>query len=409
MRTTLIPKIELHEKLQSQIMNALPAGIVAAMRSICRGDVGDIRLKSQNEGSSVKIGPNMMNELFEICREVKERLDFEDPIDFYIKQRSEINAYTIASDDLEVRPHIIVIYSALYNLMTKEEIAFVIGHEIGHLINKDCFVKNVCSFVYPEDEEGNSECPLYLLRRIRQYDLLAELSADRFGYIAADQNIEAVVSTIFKLTSGLNLEKAGITFEQILQHNAERMGYLTSQDYNFAQSSHPADIIRIDALIAFGTAKSERALNIRMDQLTELMAEFGSSEEDLQWARFAASAGILMAKADGKMDEAERNRILEEMSMNYTTPTKILKKIEKGDVEQVFNDSMNYLEGSGYSEMMLKYLVEIAFANKEIEEEEILKLMELAARFHCSHKEVAHAVAAFLRSKDFKPVVSYFD
>ena len=61
---------------------------------------------------------------------------------------STINAFSIASEDAG-HPHIVNVNSELFNLMSEDELRFVIGHELGHLINQDTALKRLIYFVYP--------------------------------------------------------------------------------------------------------------------------------------------------------------------------------------------------------------------------------------------------------------------
>ena len=78
--------------------------------------------------------------------------------------------------------------------MTNEELKFVIGHELGHLINKDTSLSRLISFVFPE----GTTPPITLLYKIRLHSQLAELVADRYGFKAAG-NLESCVTAFFKM------------------------------------------------------------------------------------------------------------------------------------------------------------------------------------------------------------------
>lgn len=82
--------------------------------------------------SALAVGPNQFPEVYEIGRDCARRLGIGVP-NIYIISSSELNAYTIATDDIEP---LIVIYSALYERLTPGELRTVIGHECGHIHNQ---------------------------------------------------------------------------------------------------------------------------------------------------------------------------------------------------------------------------------------------------------------------------------
>ncbi len=91
------------------------------------------------------------------------------PVDFYVTGNSTINAFSIASEDAG-HPHIVNVNSELFNLMSEDELRFVIGHELGHLINQDTALKRLIYFVYPPQ---TTTPPVTLQFKIHLHDDLA--------------------------------------------------------------------------------------------------------------------------------------------------------------------------------------------------------------------------------------------
>lgn len=61
-----------------------------------------------------------------------------------------MNAFSLAAEE-DGASHIVNINSGLFGMMTQDELRFVIGHELGHLINKDTALARLVSFVFPPD------------------------------------------------------------------------------------------------------------------------------------------------------------------------------------------------------------------------------------------------------------------
>ena len=146
------PEIKLEKQLQAQIYNALEGDIVNFILKNAGEPQGDLYLKSWKEGSSMKVTPDVMKDFYDLCMEVKERLGFTEPVDFFIDGNSEVNANSIAAFK-EGNPHVVTIYSGLYNLMNRDELRCIVGHELGHLINRDLQLYRLQSFVYPNPSD----------------------------------------------------------------------------------------------------------------------------------------------------------------------------------------------------------------------------------------------------------------
>ena len=127
----LNPQIELQHLLAQQIFNALQGEVTEVIRQKCQGNAGDLYFRSAKEGNSLKVNETLLPQFYNLCREVKEKLEFVGDIDFYITGTSDVNACAYFSND-EQRPHIIEVNSGLFKLMNEEELKYIIGHEIGH-------------------------------------------------------------------------------------------------------------------------------------------------------------------------------------------------------------------------------------------------------------------------------------
>jgi Zn-dependent protease with chaperone function len=81
--------------------------------------------------SSVKLGPDQLPEVWEPYRAAVATLDLPDVYDLYVTQYPFANAAAIGSG----KP-MIVLYSELVDLLEPDEVAAVLGHELGHILSE---------------------------------------------------------------------------------------------------------------------------------------------------------------------------------------------------------------------------------------------------------------------------------
>ena len=386
-RSNFNPAIELERQIGEQIYNALQGTVVEEVLKKIRMSGSDTYWRSNMEGHSLKVDKELLPDFHRLCHDVKEKLNFEEPVDFYITGDSTVNAFSVAAEE-EGEPHIVNINSALFDLMTTDELKFVIGHELGHLINKDTALARLIRFVFPPE----ANVPVSLQYKIRLHDQLAELVADRYGYIATE-NLDVCVTAFFKLASGLDLAKMNVSIEALIADNNRRLEYFL-KDKGVSRASHPVNPIRVQALNLFATSESEEKLQEGMDELISILLKVGTCELDEHTARFIASAGLIVANIDEGINEDEIKRVIESLASMKMFPRKFLDEIAQGNVGEIFADSaQNILRiNPGMREGMLKYMISIVLSDKLIAKEEVDMLYQFGEQIGLSDMEVATAI-----------------
>ncbi len=390
----LDPTIAIERQLAEQIYNALQGPVVEEVIRKIRTSSSDAYWRSNMEGHSLKVDEELLPDIYALCHDVKKKLGFEGNVDFYITGDSTVNAFSVASED-EKEPNIVNINSGLFDLMSKDELRFVIGHELGHLINKDTALARLVNFVFPPETKS----PVMLQYKIRLHNQLAELVADRYGYMAIE-NLGVCVTAFFKMASGLDLEKMNVSIDALIADNQKRLEYFL-HDKGTSLASHPVNPIRVQALNLFANSQSQEDLQKGMDELITILLKVGDSELDEYTARFIASAGLIVANADGEINKDEVDDILTELSTLKIFPRQFLEEIANGDVGEIFNESVSKMINinPGLREAMLNYLITIVMSDQNISKEEIDLLYHFGNNIALSEMEVAQSIAVMIQQR----------
>ena len=374
--------LPLEKSLSEQIYNALQGNIVEQIAKIAKvqNPINDYR--SILEGHSFKVEEGTLPHYYNMFHEIKEKLCFEGDIDFYITGDSSVNAFSICSMNPE-EPNIINVNSSLIELMTDNELRFVVGHEMGHLINGNTKLTRLINFVYP----GDAEAPVTLQYKIRLWGQLNELIADRYGFLAMP-DINVCISAFFKMASGLDFEKMKVNIDKFIEENRKRLDFFRN-DKGLNFDVHPVNPIRVEALYNFSRSEffmkggsSREKLQEEMDDLISILLRVRNSELDSHMADFIASAGLMMATSDEGATNEEIEVILEELSATKIFPMEFLEKVSKMNLEEIskmFSDSVNKIMeiNPNLREAMFLYLISIVMADKEINSDEINFLLNI--------------------------------
>lgn len=382
-------EIGLEQEIAAQLYQALQGDVVRFVIKNADDSLEDDLWRSRMEGHCMKVDKKLLGNFYALCQEVKETLGFEEPVDFYVTGDSSINAFSISSAE-EGRPHIVNVNSELFKLMSEDELRFVVGHELGHLINRDTELKRLINFVYPPDKP---QIPLALNYKIHLHDNLAELVADRYGLWACG-NLEASVSAFYKMKSGLDLQSMQVSIADLLEDNTKHLEYFKTGG-GLSLYDHPVDPIRVEAIRLFATARSQAALDRGMNELISILLRLGNGPLDYHLTYFYATAGLIAANADGKMTAEEQEHIINTLSRTHFFPKDFFKHIQKQDVKQVFEESItNLLKiDQGIKPELVAYMIRTVMADKTIGEDEVNFVYNFGQSLGMSIKEISNVFA----------------
>jgi len=192
-----------------------------------------IKYESQLALNSIKISkeitPALQNSVDQVCKNLNLQQDY---VHAYITSSSEIQAGCISDSKDKC---IITLTSAVINLLSNDEINFIIGHELGHFL----LHHNIEEIMHEDSKET------FIKKRAQ------EISVDRIGLLAC-KNLDVSIRAIVKSLSGLN-EKY-LTFD--MRSFLSQLENIKSSYSDLDQfSSHPSFILRVKALLRFSLSE----------------------------------------------------------------------------------------------------------------------------------------------------------
>jgi Zn-dependent protease with chaperone function len=161
-------------------------------------------------GSAVRVDERQFATLHYLLKDVARVLDTEDVPELYVAASPTLNAMTIGMN----KP-IIVLHSALVDLLDEEELRFVIGHELGHALSGHAVYQTLLRRLLTMTGVLNA-IPLgalgirAIVAALFEWSRKAELSADRAGLLAT-QDPATAFRVHMQLASGGHLEDLDTT------------------------------------------------------------------------------------------------------------------------------------------------------------------------------------------------------
>ena len=390
----LNPHIELEKMLSSQIYDALHGRIVEGILAQSSMDQGSDYWKNVMEGHSFKVEKRLMSHLHDLFYDVKDKLGFTEDVDFYITGNASVNAFAVASSK-EGMPHIINVNSGLVDLMTDDELRFVVGHEIGHLMNKDTELLKLIYFIFPP----NANQPLVLQYKIRLWQQLSELVADRYGYMAIP-DLEVCVSAFFKMASGLDLSKIDMQMDVFIEENLKHLEYF-KEGQGLNTANHPVNPVRVQSLNLFAGCASDEELQEKMAEVIEILLKLRNSPIDYFTGYYIATAGLMVAAADENITEKELEHILGNLSSYQMFPRKFLDNVCQQNVQEIFMDCVkNILEiNPGMRDGLFDYMIGLVLSDRMFNDKEVEFLFGVGENIYgYTKKEIADKLASAIHA-----------
>lgn len=201
-------------------------------------------------GGSVRVGESQYRHVHDMLRDGAYILDLPEVPELYVTQDPAPNAMAIGVDH-----PFIVLNTGLIDLLDDEELRFVVGHEVGHVLSGHAVYRTMALILTGLGARlawlplGNVAIAAILMG-LNEWQRKSELSADRAGLLAG-QDVDAGKRALMKMAGGARLSEmdAGAFLEQAREYDAAgdvRDGLL--KFLNLLNRSHPYAVIRFAEL-----------------------------------------------------------------------------------------------------------------------------------------------------------------
>jgi len=183
-------------------------GFDTALRKIS-GLVGERSLRLMHLGSAVRVGPQQFTTIHDMTLESAQILDLAQTPEVFVVNQPHVGAMALGMD----RPFI-VLNTATVDLMTPDELQFVIGHEVGHVASGHAVYRTLLYHLL-QLASRVAWIPLGVLgvraivAALEEWARKSELSADRAGLLVV-QDPDVALRALMKLAGGAHLAEMDV-------------------------------------------------------------------------------------------------------------------------------------------------------------------------------------------------------
>ncbi len=345
--------------------------------------------------SSLRLTKTLAPMLHDIGEHCKQVLKLKGDIEFFVYQNDMFNASCYPPDNDKLY---VILTSGILERFSKDELMFVVGHEIGHVLFEH--------FNYPVrlilDEGCDDLAPIHAMK-LYAWNRNAEISADRAGLLCC-QSFEAAGRTFFKLSSGVTTDSLDFQLNEYIGQFTDLEEVLNDATHDPSDwyTTHPFSPLRIKALELFNKSETYAAFNetitgeiteetmeIEIKRIMSLMEPEhleGDSEQSEKMQRFMFLGGYLIAEADGVVDDSEiqalSSIVAPKVFADGIITVKKLGKEETVDEVQALAKDLDIVLSVMQKLNMLRDLSIISYADGVIDDSEIQVLYNLAGSLY---------------------------
>jgi len=194
-------------------------------------------------------------ELYRLVSVNSARLQVE-PLNVFVIPSPVLNAYTFGMDS----PKAVVLFSSLFQVMDRDEIQFILGHEMGHVKLGHTWLNTLVGGMAGIPSSLGAAAIMELA--FRWWNRACEYSADRAGVLACGKPQKAI-SALIKLEAGSSaLTPTGMqTAFQHIENDDEDIMHQVEE----LIASHPMIARRINELRQYTRTQEYQRLLAQMD------------------------------------------------------------------------------------------------------------------------------------------------
>ncbi|MEO1229794.1 MAG: M48 family metallopeptidase [Myxococcota bacterium] len=358
---------------------------------------GPTGTRRQLLATSLRVTPSMSPALHGAVERCRDRLGVEIDTETYVYPSASFNAACVKP---EAGRLFLMFSSSLLEAFEGPELAFVVGHELGHHLygHHDIPIGLIL--------RGDARPPAALALRLFAWSRYAEISADRAGALCAEKDFRAVAQALFRLASGL---RRNDLIELDLEALAAQVSDMQAEGETVQRgarsdwfSTHPFSPLRVQALERFQKSAfvmeggaSKETLESEVQRLMALMEPSyleDKSEVSEMMRRLLFAAAVALMHASKPIVEEEIEAFERLFGPGSWSP-RIDPEAVAGTLDSRTEEAVEHVPHARRMQV-LRDLCLVARADGRVQAEERMVLREVAEKLELGDELVTQSLEA---------------
>jgi len=374
----------------------------------------DMGLRERLLKHGIRLTERLSPRIFNIFNEVNTALELEASAEVFCLPDHELNAFAML-DVRENETHSLIgITSGALEKLEDKEIAFVLGHEMGHFL----FGHNRLNALLSMDENnpGQTVLPPFGESLFLRWRKKAEVSSDRAGLIGC-RDFYAAARALLKVTFGLSDKNLNLEIDDLVGQIDEISGSPEMIEATFA--SHPLLPIRLKALELFW--RSDRArrngccggdeamgdddLEDQVDRLIQLTRRHPTRPLHAAMMNVLVLAGALVLGADADVNDEEVKLLVQILHNVFTDEPEKIIVTDRAVAERDLPAQAAVINAEGGLQekaFVLSSLAQVAMADGALMDAESAVILKVAELLEVPEKQAYSIMVGVVQSEGFQ-------
>jgi len=212
------------------------------------GFFGEKPIRLAFQANAVRVSKNQFGQVYSLYQDALKTLDAPDEYPLFMSQTPIVNAGAYGMEQ-----PFIILNSGTVRLLEDEELTYVIGHEIAHIMSDHVLYRTMTVILINLANMGFPIVGLAaraVLVALLEWSRKAELSCDRAGLLTI-QDPEIVMRTMLKMAGGGNADETSLQEFIVQAEEYQQGGDVADQVFkvlNLMFQTHPFYVLRVSEL-----------------------------------------------------------------------------------------------------------------------------------------------------------------
>lgn len=371
---------------------------------------GCSKLSDMLSNGIMELNPVLAPKVYDVYRKVSRKLDVDFPISIFCDNDPQVNGAIVSDHYInpEHPEYVMIISSGALEKLDADELAFFMGHELGHICYRHDLLEPVKKLLKitnkDEEKESVAGLPVLVEKDYVEWRYKREISCDRVGILACEK-VESAVRAMVKSTSGIYSDIITDDIDSLIAYMID----LCTRPSEIVKTfkDHPDMPVRIASMAKFASfldnSNSLEEINKQISEIFKRKSRYPYQLLHEAVMKVLTIGGLAIFRHKGDVTDKEINGLIDVLYNNFTDrPEDEVEKALHQDSFSQLEDFSETIKNTG-SEYDRNYtiinLCRFALLDGHLDEQEKAFITELGRKIGVPKQDIIGYMVSVIRKE----------